>query len=211
MFCLSYHFEDNIPLFRCGLCGKCEGFLESKSLIHIKNRGCCWYFPKYTLMDIKNILQLNRRDFIYEISKYKNTKISSFYIEVNGYFDEEGFKNYQGKEDFDTKLFFRLCPFIGENGCSIDYKLRPHPCNLYLCREVIEFCKEQYDIYSRERRDYYSYMNYYNEVIKARLKEEKLDLISNFDMSIKLIEEIEVPKFEARNLKPINILDDVAC
>ncbi|MCX7695358.1 MAG: hypothetical protein N2Z71_06610, partial [Caloramator sp.] len=179
---LTYNFEDNIPLFRCSLCGKCDGFIESKSLIN-KNRGCCWYYPKYTLMDIKNILAIGKEDFVKRLKTLENVYISSFYLEVRGFFDEEGYykANIEEKSDFDSKLFFRLCPFWQENGCKIDFKLRPHPCNLYLCREVIELCNEDYREFSKERRDYFSYMNYFNELLKRELIENRLDLLKDFE------------------------------
>lgn len=208
---LTYHFEDNIPLFRCSICGKCEGFIESKSFIN-KNRGCCWYFPKYTLMDIKNIISIGREDFIRKLKKLDNVYISSFYLEVRGYFDEEGFNKMDFDEefDFDVKLFFRLCPFWQENGCKIDYKLRPHPCNLYLCREVIELCKQSYSEFSKERKDYFSYMNYFNELLKRELIEKNLDLLKDFEATLKFIKKYEVPKFEPRQIEKLIFINEAS-
>lgn len=202
---LKYVFENNIPLFSCNFCGNCNGFIESKSLIHIKNRGCCWYFPKYTLMDIRNILIQDREDFIHNLFSMNNTKVSNYHIEVNGFFDKEGYEKYEDSEEFDTKLFFRVCPFFNKNGCGIDFKLRPHPCNLYLCREVIELAKEEYKLYSKERIDYYSYMNYYNEQIKQDLRAKRVDLLSNYKLVLDLLREYNIPQFEPRKLSVINL------
>ncbi|WDC84462.1 hypothetical protein PL321_01260 [Caloramator sp. mosi_1] len=208
---LIYHFEDNIPLFRCSLCGRCDGFIESKSYIN-KNRGCCWYYPKYTLMDIKNIISLGREDFIRELSTKENVYKSNYFLEVRGYFDEEGYKKSNLKQDidFDTKLFFRLCPFWQENGCKIEFKLRPHPCNLYLCREVIELCKDGYSEFSKERRDYFSYMNYFNEVIKHELMEKRMDLTSDFEGTLDFIKNYQVPNFEPRLLRELHFINQAS-
>ncbi|MBZ4664097.1 MAG: hypothetical protein JG776_1812 [Caloramator sp.] len=208
---LTYHFENNIPLFRCSICGKCEGFIESKSFIN-KNRGCCWYFPKYTLMDIKNIISIGRKDFIRKLKKLDNVYISSFYLEVRGYFDEEGFNKMDIDEDidFDKKLFFRLCPFWQENGCKIDYKLRPHTCNLYLCREVIELCKQGYSEFSKERKDYFSYMIYFNELLKRELIENGLDLLKDFESTLEFIKKYEVPKFEPRQIEKLIFINEAS-
>lgn len=205
MYQLKYVFENNIPLFSCNFCGHCSGFIESKSLIHIKNRGCCWYFPKYTLMDIRNILILGREDFIHNLFALNNTKVSNFYIEVNGFFDKNAYEKYEGSEEFDTRLFFRVCPFFDKNGCGIDFKLRPHPCNLYLCREVIEFAKDKYKLYSKERIDYYSYMNYYNEQIKQDLRSKRVDLLSDNKLVLDLLKGYNIPQFEPRKLDTISL------
>lgn len=45
MYKLEYECENNIPVFKCNFCGKCNGIVESTSYMDIKNRGCCWYFP----------------------------------------------------------------------------------------------------------------------------------------------------------------------
>lgn len=204
MFTLSYEFHDNIPVFKSNFCGKCSGVLESTSLVNRTMRGCCWYFPKYTLVDIKNIISHGRIDFIHSLLKLEYSHISQYFIEVTGRFDSESFFNYsrtvENMPDFDNKLFFRLCPFCGTHGCNIDFSLRPHPCNLYLCRTMIEKCNDSYLPFSKERRDYYSYCNYFDESIKQELKYNRVDLISNTEASLSVIENFEMPDFEPRKL-----------
>jgi len=210
---LTFLKHENIPLFKCSFCGKCYNFLEATSYLKIKMRGCCWYFPKYKLIDIKNILDLGKEDFIYEIANLINSKIEKYHIEVLGYFDEEKYNKLKPKsDDFDTKLFFRLCPFFDKDGCKLDFTLRPHPCNLYLCREIIEACGQEYEYYKRERKDYFAYCNYYNDVLAKELEYKSLNLVNNFEEAIKLLKEIHVPKFDFRNLKDIiiNINEQIA-
>lgn len=201
---LTYKFQKNIPIFKCDFCGKCDGFLESTSKCDIKNRGCCWYFPKYNLVDIKNILNLNEESFIYKICNMKNSYVSQYHIRINGKFFKDDYNKYilYGNEisGFKTKFFFRICPFFGKDKCSLDFSLRPHPCNLYLCRKIIDWCKDKYNSYSEERKDYYAYCNYFDESIKQSLIEAKTDLSKNIKKSLDIIKKFDMPLFHNRNL-----------
>lgn len=208
MYKLEYNFDHNTPLFRSNFCGNCSGFIESTSYASVKNRGCCWYFPKYTLMDIKNIINSRKKSFVYELLNMKNCKITHYYIIAEGEFNKEEYHNYLESDlnydsDFDNKLFFRLCPFATSKGCSIDFTLRPHPCNLYLCREILSMCGDAYKEYSKERRDYYSYMNYFSETLKYALIEEEVDLLNNPLKAIEVIEKADIPAFLPRELTSI--------
>ena len=209
MYELSYENVNNVPVFKCNYCGNCSGVLESTCHILGKNRGCCWYFPKYNLIDIKNILDMDKKGFLSKLLNMSNAKINKYSIDVIGQFNEEDYLKYKQEtidenEVFDSKLFYRVCPFHTAKGCSLDFSLRPHPCNLYLCREVIKLCGEEYKDYSKERKDYFSYCNYYDEVIKSHLMEKNIDLITSPYECVELITNIDIPKFESRALKPIN-------
>lgn len=214
MFNLSYEFKNNIPLFKCTYCGKCYSCIESKNFFYI-NRGCCWYFPKYTLVDIKNILNLGKKDFILNLFNMPNAYILQYSIIIQGIFDYDKYEEYKNKnycldacEDntinsFNTKLFFKLCPFFKNNGCSLDYSLRPHPCNLYLCRDVIDLCYDYYKNYSRERKDYFAYCNYFNESIKYLLIDNRVNFLTNLNKSLNLIENFDMPSFKPCTLRRI--------
>lgn len=210
MYKLEYSFIKNTPIFKSNFCGNCSSFVESTSYATIKNRGCCWYFPKYTLMDIKNVIDSGSKEFIYELLNSKNSKVGQYYIISEGEFNEEKYSDYlkdmldsNESLDFDSKLFFRLCPFATSKGCSIDFALRPHPCNLYLCREMLPMCGEAYKEYSEERKDYYSYMNYFSDTLRYALIDEEVNLLKNPLRAIEIIENTEIPKFLPRNLNPI--------
>lgn len=206
MFTLSCEFKDNIPVFHCDTCGNCKDFIESISYIGL-NRGCCWYFPRYTLMDIKNIINIGKIDFIYSLIKNANSKISQYFIEVHGFYDSIKHKVYcknnNPQLDFDSKLFFRVCPFVGKKGCTIDFQLRPHPCNLYLCREIIKKSGESYKKYCRERKDYYSYCNYFNDSLKYELMDKDIHFLKDFSKSLKIIKSFNIPSYEPIKLPEI--------
>ncbi|OFI07239.1 hypothetical protein CLOACE_04310 [Clostridium acetireducens DSM 10703] len=212
MYSLSYKFINNTPMFKCNFCGKCSHVMESTSYTPLATRGCCWYFPKYTLINIKNILALGKKDFILQLLNMPNAHISQYFIEIKGLFDKKCYEDFVKNsleeninfKDFDIKLFFRLCPFCTSTGCKLDFTLRPHPCNLYLCRTVLELCGDKYKPYSEERKDYFSYCNYFNESIKYELMENKVDLISNAEKSLEIINNMDIPAFQPKLLEDIN-------
>lgn len=209
MYKLEYETTNNVPVFKCNFCGKCTGVLESTSFASNKNRGCCWYFPKYTLTDIKNILDFGQKSFIYKLLNMKNSKVGQFHIDVRGEFSEEKYLEYLRERpddenvDFDPKLFFRLCPFSTPKGCMIDFQLRPHPCNLYLCRSVLDMCEDECKPYAEERTAYFAYCNYFNETLKYELLENKCDLSRDPFRSLEVLEKFQLPPFEHSKLHSI--------
>ncbi|BDR70514.1 hypothetical protein K144313037_19260 [Clostridium tetani] len=214
---LEYEFVNNTPIFKCNYCGHCSKEIEATSFTSVKNRGCCWYFPKYTLLNIKNILNVGKENFIISLLNNKNSNISSYFIEVKGSFEEKEYDKFMRENEytegsFDYKLFFRKCSFVTDKGCSLDFSLRPHPCNLYLCRNIINNCDKDYSSFSRERKDYFSYCNYYNEYLKYALMDKNLDLISAPLATLEFLKTISIPNFEPSEIKSIvfNPYGDVA-
>lgn len=205
---LNYNFITNMPVFKCTLCGKCTNTLESTSYTSIKNRGCCWYFPEYRLVDIKNIIDNGKGNFIYYLISLKNSLLSNYSIKVNGSFLKNKYMDFENSNEkyknFNTSLFFKLCPFLSKNGCSLDFILRPHPCNLYLCRDVIKLCGKEYKSYLEERQDYFAYCNYSNECIKEDLLDNHVNLTENIHKSMEIIKKCSIGHFNPRNLVSIH-------
>jgi hypothetical protein len=191
------------------LCGKCSGNIESISYTDIKNRGCCWYFPEYRLVDIKNILMNGKLCFIKYLISLPNSKVGKFSIKVLGKFFKKQYTRFLNSDSkkydgFNTSLFFKLCPFLGKDGCTIETFMRPHPCNLYLCREVIKSCGDLYARYSTERRDYYAYCNYVDECLKEDLTKNCANFIDSPEKSIEIIKNSRIPSFCFRNINTIH-------
>lgn len=206
---ISYEVLDNIPVFKCSTCSKCTSF-EGKNKLNV-NRGCCFYFPKFYLIDIKNITNIDI-SFLSNLIEEERARVHSFYIEVEGIFDKESYKNFMLNnteeelakyKNFDISLLFKKCYFSTNEGCSINFELRPHPCNLYLCRKIIEECGTEYYKYSRERKDYYAYCNYINEVLEIELRKRNTDLKNNFKDSIQILKNTKVDNFDFSILKDI--------
>ena len=63
---------EGTPQFGCSLCYKCNSIF-GKSLCKVKNRGCCWYFPKFTLYDIQKMIKSEEGIFgVTDIKRRKN-------------------------------------------------------------------------------------------------------------------------------------------
>lgn len=208
---ISYEILENIPVFKCSFCNNCH-CLESKNAFNI-HRGCCFYFPKYNLFDIKNLINFNK-SFLFKLIQMKNSVIHNFYIEVQGDFDNKKYEdflknntdeNLSKYSDFDPKLFFKKCCFVTEHGCKLNFKLRPHQCNLYLCREVIENCNDSYSKYSRERKDYFAYCNFVNMILQGELYKNHVNLKTDLQKSIAILEKTKIDTFDFSKLDKIQI------
>ena len=54
---LKTEFKNNIPRYYCSNCSKCTSHI-SINFTNLKHRGCCYYFPKFNLVDIQKMVQL---------------------------------------------------------------------------------------------------------------------------------------------------------
>ena len=206
---LKYTFKDNIPVINCSFCGKCQDFIETKDYINI-NRGCCWHFPKYNLMDLKNIMKINEK-FVRQLFTLKDAEISQYSIKILGKYYENEYIEYASNKiasietsnTFDDKLHFKVCHFFGENGCKIDFCLRSHQCNLYLCREIVNAIGIHSSLYKKERQDYFSYCYYYDKHIEYALKENQVDFVKDYSKALEIIKSIDIPEFDPQYLQEI--------
>ena len=112
-------FDQGNPQYDCSSCCNCQSIF-GKSLCSIKNRGCCWYFPKFTLHEIhKMAIDKEGLSILNLIMNLPKVEVHNYYIHAIGYFDELGYKEYiiQSEEkDYanvrDKSIFFRACPFV---------------------------------------------------------------------------------------------------
>jgi hypothetical protein len=208
---LTYEIHNGAPVFHCNACGKCAGLIESTSYVGV-NRGCCWHFPTYDLADIKNMLAQAHEDFVRDLAARPNSTVGKYEIHARGIFMDQMYKEYVASKDeddtriqFDETLFFRICPFFGgPHGCGLDFELRCHACNLYLCREVIAAIDpEEYEPYARERKDYFAYCAYVDRILEEELRDHGVDLQSDLSEAIRIIADTEVPGFSPSTLSPL--------
>lgn len=175
------------------------------------NRGCCWYFPTYELVDIKNILDSGQEAFVRWLMTQPQVHISRYQLQVGGRFEQEQYAKHlrtrleAPTSGFDESLHFRLCSLFGVNGCTISADLRPHPCNLYLCREVIEWAGPSYRAYQQERKDYFAYCSYVNEILRDELLEKEVDLLTRADVALSVVAACSIPEFQSSQLPMIRL------
>ncbi|MGN0145170.1 MAG: hypothetical protein ACI398_09305 [Clostridium sp.] len=206
----------DVPQYLYDNCGKCSS-LFSISLCSKHNRGCCWYFPKFTLYEIhkmvkseKGLAVLNR------ILKLPKVEIFNYYIHAIGYFDESSYKKFlkskksRNYKVHDKSMFFRECPFVKEGcGCTIDPQYRSYICNLFICDEVLEKVKDNpdYDSYIKERENFVRWIDWENTSIQMMLEEQNLNLIHHMDKVIEILKELPFEHYEFPELNPIKEKD----
>jgi len=204
--------DKGVPQYACSSCSNCRS-LFGKSLCSIKNRGCCWYFPKFTLHEIHKMAKsLEGLDILNSMLKLPGIKVYNYYLHAKGYFDEVNYKKYmervQGQEDDveDKSIFFRVCPFVkGGKGCTLPVKYRSAVCNFFICREVIEDIEKQdvFKDYIKERDSYVRWVEWENNSLEMLLREKGLTLADNFDEVIDTLRDIPLEPYEFPYLPPI--------
>ena len=204
-----------IPQYSCSSCCNCSSTFGI-SLCHIKNRGCCWYFPKFTLYEIHKMSKSKEGlEVLQRILKLHDVKIYNYYIHAKGYFDEEGYKKFRESsksceekyKKHDETMFFRACPFVKEGtGCTIPAKYRSYVCNIFICEEITEKLKnnEEYQKYEKERDSYVNWIDWENNSIQGMLEEENINLINNFHEVIEVLKKLPLEHYEFADLKEIN-------
>lgn len=212
MLNISLKIDQGIPQYACSSCSSCCSIF-GKSLCNIKDRGCCWYFPKFTLYEIhKMAISEEGLKVLDTILKLPETKVYNYYIHAKGYFDKEGYNEYLERGDTDAAnvedktIFFRACPFINPGvGCNLPHKYRSYICNFYLCNEISRQA-EQYEVfkdYIKERNYYAKWIEWENRSLEMMLKEEGINLIQNFSEVLCLLKSIPIEEYEFPKLKPI--------
>jgi len=206
---LIYESHDSIPVFKCTLCGSCSG-IETENHLGL-NRGCCFYFPKYTLITLRKIASHDRA-FLDWLHRHPDAVIDDYELVIRGDFDSIAHDDFlrqltdevrERYRHFETSLLFRKCRFVSEKGCAIAFNLRPHPCNLYLCRGVIDRCGDAVRDFARERKDYFAYCHYMNGLLEEALRSQDLTLKSDFQKTIDMLLATPVDSFSFSELGPI--------
>lgn len=211
---IALSIENGTPQYLCSSCRKCTSVF-GKSLSGIKNRGCCWYFPKFTLHEIARMSKSKEGlDTLKMILDNPGTTIYNYYIHAEGYFDKEGYEEYinSGQDDCDTikdkSMFFRTCPFVEEGkGCKLHPMFRSYVCNFFICNEVLEEtkknCREEVDLYIKEMESYSRWLNWDNYSLEKYFLHKNLDLKNNFDEIIEELKQIDLEEYEYPQLLTI--------
>lgn len=207
-------FDMGVPQIGCTDCGKCDSII-GRSLCNITDRGCCHYFPEFTLVDIQRMAVLNDgRKALDIILSNPGTIINSYNIYSKGCFDKEAYDQYIESGNIieagsirDHTIFFRTCPFVVPgSGCKLPLRFRTTVCNFFICAEIIERPDLQYQfkVYLEERSRYARWVYRESGVLQHILSENGLDLISDFSASIVLLAEINQSSYEFPLLEPVS-------
>lgn len=217
MIRIDLEIDQGIPQYGCTACWNCQSVF-GKSLCSIKNRGCCWYFPKFTLYEIHKMAKTEEGlETLKNIISLPKTKIHNYYIHAEGYFDEAGYEEYIKNEyEYhievkDKTIFFRACPFVeAGKGCTLPKRYRNFVCNFFICDEVVKKVEdnEEFKNYINERNSYVRWIEWENVSLEALFMEQKLNLVNNFDEIISILKDMPLREFEFEKLKPIEIIDD---
>lgn len=203
-----------VPQIGCTDCGKCDSII-GRSLCNITDRGCCHYFPEFTLVDIQRMSVLNGgRKALDIILSTPGTIVNSYNIYSKGYFDKEAYDQYIESGNIieagsirDHTIFFRTCPFVVPgSGCKLPLRFRTTVCNFFICAEIIERpdLQDQFKVYLEERSRYARWVYRESGVLQHILSENGLDLISDFSASINLLAEINPSSYEFPSLEPVS-------
>lgn len=208
-------FDHDIPQYAYTGCSQCTS-VEGISLCEIKNRGCCWYFPKFNLVDI---LRMSKSDeglqILDRIKQNPKTIVYNYYIHTRGYFDRTGYEKYtksnqRSDEDIfnDHTIFFRACPFVKPGyGCTLPPRYRTTVCNFFICNKITNDASkhEEFKRYLTERSRYSRWVHWENTSLEYLLREKGLNLIDNFEGSIEFLRNTSLNTYEFPFLKPIEI------
>lgn len=210
-------FDQGVPQFACSSCSSCSS-VYGKSLCSIKDRGCCWYFPKFGLHEIHKMTKSEEGlKTLDRIRAIPDARVYKFYIHAKGYFDEVGHKRFLESSRVhqydveDKTIFFRGCPFINpSSGCTLPAKYRTCVCNFYICNEIYsEACrKDGFEAYIRERSSYVKWVEWENRSLEYILDEKGINFLSGVQDVVEILESIPLEAYEFPVLEPIEIDDD---
>ena len=140
-------FDANVPRYTCSACSHCNSTM-GVSLCSVKDRGCCFYYPKFELIDLQRMSKtLDGIRTIKLIIQNPGTIIYHYYIHAKGIFDKEAYNKYgrnswiQNQGIDDNTIFFRACPFVKSRyGCTLPPRFRTVVCNFFICNIICCRC-----------------------------------------------------------------------
>lgn len=206
-------YDYGVPQLACTDCGSCDSIM-GKSLCSKMNRGCCHYFPEFTLAEIHRMLHLpDGKKALEIILNNTGTVINNFNIHARGHFDHEAYEKYttSGKmletgEIKDHTIFFRTCPFVKEgSGCIFPVRFRTTVCNFFICSEIAgnPQYSETFKTYIEERSRYSRWIHRESLELQHILAEYGLNLLLDFEGSLNLLSELPLSGYEFPKLEPV--------
>ena len=191
--------------------------VQAKSLkvyVNLKTEGVVFIILNLIQQIYKECLKHSTGRSVLKRIIEKNTKIFNYYIQVIGYFDENGYNNFKNLNDNtskkdayepdDNSIYFKACPFVIDGtGCSIPHQYRTPICNFFLCKEVKNKIKSKklLNDYEEASRAYYRYYEWENQNLIELLEEKGPTLKDNFNEVIDFLSKIESYEYEFPSLQ----------
>ncbi len=205
-------FDMGVPQIGCTDCGSCNSIM-GKSLCETDKRGCCHYFPEFTLVDIQRMAVLEGgRKALDTILSYPGTKINRFNLYSTGHFDKAAYENYIASGELletgdirDHTIFFRTCPFVVPGkGCRLPARFRTTVCNFFICSEILDNVtdSEMLEEYMKERSRYTRWVYRESGILQHLLEEKGLDLVSDLTGTINMLAELYEDSYDFPILDP---------
>lgn len=206
-------YDMGVPQIGCTECGGC-GSIMGVSLCSITARGCCHYFPEFTLVDIQRMAVLEGgKEALQTILSCEGTIVNDFNIYCKGPFEREAYEKYINSGNLletgsihDHTIFFRTCPFvIPGKGCRFPPRFRTTVCNFFVCSEIFESINDQDALqeYLKERSRYSRWVYRESGILQHLLEENGLSLRSDIDAVLSFLAEIEQSCYDFPLLDPI--------
>lgn len=208
-------FDEGVPRFACTDCIQCASTMGI-SLCTTKNRGCCYYFPKFTLVDIHRMaVSLEGLQVLNTIVENPGTIVHDYYIHAKGTFDERAYQEYMKSGQLigdgtieDHSIFFKTCPFVKEgHGCTIPPRYRTYVCNFFICNEIIggPTLHDAFEPYVAERSSYVKWIEWENASLQHVLKEHHVSLVKDFDKTIQILQKTPLNCYDFPNLESVDV------
>lgn len=201
---LTVEFDENVPRYSCDSCYNCTSKIGT-SLCKVKNRGCCYYYPKFNLVDIQRMAKSPEgKEVLSKILRNEGSIINNYYIHAIGYFDKSGYEDYINNlvDDYaqwDYSLHFKACPFVEEGkGCSIPPRFRTPICNFFICSEIKQSaCFENHvNIYEKSAQSYWRYYDWENNNLILALKDQHLTLKNDLHHTLDFLANMDSYEYE---------------
>jgi len=141
------------------------------------------------------------------------TTVNRYSIYARGPFDKEAYDKYIESGDLletgsirDHTIFFRTCPFvIPGKGCKLPVRFRTTVCNHFLCQEVLGTVEDSAMLNEliKERERYSRWVYRENVTLEHILSSNGLDLIKDFDASVRMLQELELSSYDFPGFDPV--------
>lgn len=206
-------YDNGVPQLACTFCGGCDSVM-GRSMAGILNRGCCHYFPEFSLAEIQRMIHITGgREALEIILGNPETVVNNFSIHAKGQFYKDEYEKYiaSGKpletgSIKDHTIFFRTCPFVKEGwGCIFPVRFRTTVCNFFICAEILERpeLQQEFEEYIMERSRYSRWIYRESTDLQHILIENNVNLVIDFAHSLKLLAEIPLSIYDFPKLPPI--------